>query len=114
MGISGLLTHCLEHRAECVEEVNLVEVAQNRGGIEILVDFYSFEHFVVRRLWRSLTRVTQNPLIRVLGGEYELFDKAFRKLYTDLKAVGITWVIFIDGAKGWLEETVCFFFPNCS
>ena len=55
MGIRGLLSYCLEHRQECVETVDLVEVAQQRQGIELLVDFYSFEHLLVRKFWKSLS-----------------------------------------------------------
>ena len=47
MGIRGLLSHCLEHRQQCSNVVDLVEIAQQKGGIELLVDFYSFEHLLV-------------------------------------------------------------------
>ena len=100
MGVRGLWTHCLENRAKCVEVVNLVDIARDRGGIEILVDFYCFEHYLIGKLNTTLNKVFRNPLLLVQGGEYKMIDEFIRKLFLDLKAVGITLVTVKDGAKG--------------
>ncbi|KAK7486146.1 hypothetical protein BaRGS_00022612 [Batillaria attramentaria] len=42
MGIRGLLSVILDRKSECSQTVDLIQVAKERGGIEILVDFYSF------------------------------------------------------------------------
>ena len=100
MGIQGLLSYCLEHRAECAVFENLVDVSARNRGIEILVDFYSFEHHLLSNFWKSLGSCSRNPYLRFLGGEYGAFDSYVSKLVSDLKALDIHLVMFIDGAKG--------------
>ena len=100
MGIRGLLTAIIERKEECSEAVDLVQVAKERGGIELLVDFYSFEHLLVRSLWQSLAAFKQNEFLRILGAEYETMDAFVGKIATDLKSLGISLVFYIDGSKG--------------
>ena len=83
-------------------------VAQSRGGIEILVDFYCFDHYVIEKLSDSLNKVSKNTRIHVQGGEYRTVDEFVRKLYTDLQAVGITLVTVKDGAKGRTHSVMLF------
>ncbi|KAL8584107.1 hypothetical protein ACOMHN_011722 [Nucella lapillus] len=100
MGIRGLLTAIVERKETCSETVDLIQVAKDRGGIEILVDFYSFEHLLVRALWKSLATFKQNEYLRILGAEYETIDAYVGKLVKDLKSLGISLVFYIDGSKG--------------
>ncbi|KAK7094195.1 uncharacterized protein [Littorina saxatilis] len=100
MGIRGLLTAIVERKEECSETVDLVQVAKERGGIEILVDFYSFEHLLVRSLWKSLAAFKHNEFLRILGAEYETMDAFVGKIARDFKSLGISLVFYIDGNKG--------------
>lgn len=104
MGIRGLLTAIVERKEQCSETVDLVQVAQERGGIEILVDFYSFEHLLVRALWKTLAAFKHNEFLRVLGAEYETMDAYMGKIAKDLKSLGISLVFYIDGNKGASSE----------
>jgi hypothetical protein len=100
MGIRGLLSQCLQRRDECVEEVDLVDIARKKGGIEILVDFYSFEHMVLPKFWKGLSSLRYNNYLRILGGEYgsiETFIKRFVEIFKQLK---ISLVFFLDATKG--------------
>ena len=103
MGIRGLLSLCMKRRDQCVEDVDLVAVARSRGGIEILVDFYSFEHMVVPKFWKGLSTLRNNQFLRILGGEYKslkIFIKRFIEIFKQLK---ISLVFFIDATKGCSE-----------
>lgn len=103
MGIRGLLSHCLRRREECVDEVDLVALAKSRGGIEIIVDFYSFEHMVVPKFWKGLSSLRNNQFLKILGGEYkslETFIKRFIEIFRQLK---ISFVFIQDATKGCSE-----------
>ena len=100
MGVGGLLSYCLENKASCSETVDLVKVAQQRGGIELLVDFYSFEHFLLKNIWKTLSGLAGNEFLRILGGEYGAIDAVLTKLVKDLQSLEVHLVFFIDGAKG--------------
>ncbi|XP_033764261.1 uncharacterized protein LOC117345304 [Pecten maximus] len=105
MGVQGLLSACMRQRNACVEEVDLVQVARNRGGIEILVDYYSFELFVLEQFWFSLCHHQHNDYLWIMGGEYASLDVYLKKLILDLKALRINLVFYVDGAKGASTET---------
>lgn len=82
MGIRGLLSHCLRRREECVDEVDLVALAKSRGGIEIIVDFYSFEHMVVPKFWKGLGSLRNNQFLKILGGEYKSLEiNLYQEIY---------------------------------
>jgi len=100
MGVYRLLSYCLDRRQQCVEYVDLVEEAASKDGIEILVDYYSFQQFLVKKYWDALSAVTNNPYLRLLGGEYRSLDEYMTKLIKDLQSLDIHFVMFIDGAKG--------------
>ena len=100
MGVFGLLSHCQARRDECMEFVDLVQIAKDRNGIQLLVDFYSFEHMLLRNFWSSLSSCCGNQYVRILGGEYGAFDVFITKLIKDLREQGIELVMFIDGSKG--------------
>lgn len=101
MGVYGLLSHCLQHRDQCVEYVDLVEVAASKAdGIEILCDFYCLEHMLVESFWRSLWLLSQNSCIEILGGEYSSLGEYVSKLICDLQSLKIRLVMYVDGAKG--------------
>lgn len=100
MGVFRLLTYILDHRDSCAEFVDLIEVAQQNGGIEILVDYYSFQQTMVAKFWKSLSSCSGNPFLKLLGGEYGAFDAYISKLVKDLQALDIKLVMFVDGSKG--------------
>ena len=100
MGVQGLLTTCLRQRDDCTEEVDLIEVARQQDGIELLVDFYSFEHQILYKFWFALCQLRGNEYLRILGGEYGSLEKYLRKFIEDLKDVGISLVFYCDGTKG--------------
>lgn len=104
MGIRGLLSYCLERKQQCCQVVDLVEVARQKDGIEILIDFYSFEHLIYRSLWKGLTRVYNNPYLRICGGEYASIDAYLSEFINNLKSLGITLVFFMDANKGSSTE----------
>lgn len=105
MGITGFLSWCLNHQGECCEFVNLVEVARQRKGIEILVDYYSFQHFILEKIWINLGRLRNNLYLRISGGEYKSIGLYVKKLIKDLQSLDIRLVFFIDSAKGCSKET---------
>ena len=100
MGVHGLLSECLSRRNECTEIVDLVDVARQKGGIEILVDFYCFQQLLIANFWKSLAGLSKNDFLRISGGEYGSLDVYLTKLIKDLKALDIHLVMFVDGAKG--------------
>lgn len=106
MGVRGLLGYCLDHKSECVRYVDIVEVAKEKGIIEILVDFYAFMHYVRQRFWRTMTTVNNNPFMRLMGGEYAALDTYLTKLIADLRSCGIHLVMYVDGARGSSKTTM--------
>ena len=106
MGVQGLLTTCLKRRDECTEEADLVEVARQQDGIELLVDFYSFEHQILYKFWFALCQLRGNEYLRILGGEYASLNRYLTKFIEDLKSVGISLVFYCDGAKGTSTEAL--------
>ena len=101
MGVFGLMSHCIQRKEECVEYVDILQVAEEKkGGIQLLVDFYSFEHLLLRSFWSSLSSCSGNLHLRLLGGEYGALDVFISKLIKDLRSLNIELVMFIDGAKG--------------
>lgn len=101
MGIRGLMSVIQKHSSECSQTVNLIEIAHEKGGIELVVDFYSFEHLVITdSLWKSLGSFKMNESLRIMGAEYATIDAYISKLITDLKSLGISFVFVLDGSKG--------------
>ncbi|XP_046370575.2 uncharacterized protein LOC124144991 [Haliotis rufescens] len=100
MGIRGLLSYCREHIPTCADTIDLVEVARQRDGILILVDFFSFEHLILEHFWRGLSDMCHNPYLQFDGGEYKTIDAYLSKFVNDLKSLGIGLVFYVDGAKG--------------
>ncbi|XP_053379809.1 uncharacterized protein LOC123527654 [Mercenaria mercenaria] len=106
MGVRGLLSACLEHQDECADTVDLIEMAQRRNGIELIVDFYSFQQEILSKFWTGLSRLRGNSYLRILGGEYATFDTYVKKLVSDLKSNDISLVFYIDGGKGSSTEAL--------
>lgn len=106
MGVRGLLSSCLQHQDDCTDTVDLVEEARRKSGIELLVDYYSFQQEVVSKFWIGLSRLRGNDYLRLLGGEYGTLDAYITKLVQDLKSLDISLVFFVDGAKGSSTETL--------
>ncbi|KAK3609667.1 hypothetical protein CHS0354_035953 [Potamilus streckersoni] len=104
MGIRGLLGCCLYKRDECSEMVDLVAIAEKQDGIELLVDFYSFEHLISKNFLRSIQKFKKNPYIFMNGGEYSNLDRYVSKLVQDLKSLNISLVFYLDGTKGSSDE----------
>ncbi|CAH1774513.1 unnamed protein product [Owenia fusiformis] len=100
MGIRGLLSFILEARDQCVNYQDLVNIARERNGIEILVDYYSFQQYLVERFWQGMEKHCTNEFLKLYGGEYKSLDRFVTKLVTDLKSLDIHLVMYVDGAKG--------------
>ncbi|XP_013382983.1 uncharacterized protein LOC106153553 [Lingula anatina] len=100
MGVRGLLSYCLCNQEQCVEYYDLIEEANRKGGLEILIDYYSFQQMILTNFWKSLRAVKHNPYLRLEGGEYSTLDAYLSKLVQDLQSLGIHMVFYIDGAKG--------------
>ena len=105
MGIGGLLSWCFNNQRECCEFVNLVEIARKRNGIEILVDYYSFQHFIFNKICASLGHLRNNLYLQVIGADYKSIAQYVKKLVKDLQSLDIRLVFFIDSAKGCSKET---------
>ncbi|XP_046559213.1 uncharacterized protein LOC124268225 [Haliotis rubra] len=104
MGVRGLWTYCRENLPSCAKAVDLVRVAKQRHGINILVDLCAFEVFLVRQVFVALQDVTDNPYLPILGGEYGAIDAYVSKLVSDLKSLGIELLFFVDGCQGSSQE----------
>ncbi|KAH3779765.1 uncharacterized protein LOC127841801 [Dreissena polymorpha] len=104
MGVQGLLSTCLENAEQSTESYDLILEAQRRGGLELIVDFYSFQQEIVLKFWKGLSQLRNNPYLRILGGEYATLDAYISKLITDLRSLGIELVFYIDGGKGSSTE----------
>lgn len=105
MGVRGLLSTCLRRQDECVEQVDLIEVAREKNGIEILVDYYSFQQFLIYKFWYGLQQYRNNEFLRICGGEYGTLEAYITKFVKDLQALDITLLFYVDGAKGTCTET---------
>lgn len=99
------MSYCLSHQEECVEYFDLVTIASMRGGIELLCDFYAFEQSLVEYFWQSITSISGNPYLMLLGGEYRSLDEYITKFVKDLQALSIKLVMFVDGSKGSSRST---------
>ncbi|KAK6177281.1 hypothetical protein SNE40_015410 [Patella caerulea] len=104
MGISYLLTYCLNEENGCKEEVDLVRVARERNGIEILVDYYNFLHNIRQKFAESLCENSGNEYLRLCGAEYATFDKYVCNILKNLNFANIRLRFYIDGAKGSCKE----------
>lgn len=100
MGISGLMSKCLDNKDKCADLVDLVQVAQERDGIEILVDLYCMQYFLLSQFYKSQMAVLKNPFLKILGGEYNALDQYITKFIKDLQSLKINLVFFIDGCRG--------------
>ena len=107
MGVWGLLSACLRQQNTCTEgEEDLVQIARQRDGIELLVDLKSFQYTIMYKFWTALSALRENPYLKILGGEYGSLDRYVTKLIEDLKSLGIKLVFFDDGAKGSSMEAL--------
>ena len=99
MGVRGLLGFIKKNESSCAEYVDLVEVARQRGGIELLVD-QTFEYKLEDNMFKSLSTSYGNPYVKLQGGEYLHVHEYLSKFVNDLKSLGIDLVFYFDGAKG--------------
>jgi hypothetical protein len=90
MGVKGLMSTILRRQEECVDFMDLVEVARQKGGIEILVDYYSFQNFIIQKIWTGLSQYRSNEFLRLCGGEYGTIEEYITKFVQDLKSLDIT------------------------
>ncbi|WAR13845.1 hypothetical protein MAR_003950 [Mya arenaria] len=100
MGVRGLLSTCLKDADACSDTYDLVQVAQQRGGIELIVDFNSFKYHILSKFWKGLSQNRGNHYLRILGGEYASLDEYVTKLVKDLISLDIHLVFYIDAEKG--------------
>ena len=101
MGIKGLMSEILQKREQCMTKYDLVEEAKrSSSGIELLVDYYSFQLHLTSALWRSLSHKTGNKYLRLIGGEYQALDIYVTKFVKTLQALNIHLVWYADGSRG--------------
>ena len=100
MGVRGLIDVILEEQDVCVDVVDLVLVAQERGGIEILVDFHSFKFFIMDAFQKSISKHYNNDYLCVTGGEYKALDAYLEQFIRILRDLQISLVMLEDGGKG--------------
>ncbi|XP_048250170.1 uncharacterized protein LOC124111193 isoform X2 [Haliotis rufescens] len=100
MGVRGLWTYCKENLSSCAKLVDLIRVARQRHGIDILVDLCAFQVFLSSKIFEALANVTDNPYLEILGGEYGAIDAYTSKLISDLRSLGIELIFFVDGCQG--------------
>lgn len=105
MGVQGLLFHCLKNQKHCCTFVDLVEVAREQNGIEILVDYYCFANWVYEKFITNLLNLNQNRYLLLYGGEYSSLSTYATALIKNLQSVNIHLTFFIDGARGSCKET---------
>lgn len=100
------MSFCKRNQDDIIEEVDLIEVAKEKeGGIEILVDYYAFQQWLVGKFYDGLCKFKDNPYIKILGGEYASFEAYLTKFVEDFKSLGIALVFYVDGAKGSSGDT---------
>lgn len=108
MGVRGLITTIRKRQEECVDFfdlVDLVEVARQKGGIEILVDYYAFQSFIIQKIWNGLSKDRNNEFLRLCGGEYGTIEEYITKFVQDLKSLDITLVFFVNGGQDTCTKT---------
>lgn len=106
MGVGGLWTYCKDNLPSCGQRVDLVQVAKQRHGIVLLVDYYSFEFLIIEKFWSTLSRATGNPYLKHSGGEYHTLNEYITKFIKDLKSLGIELEFVLDGAQGTSPEVL--------
>ncbi|WAR13840.1 hypothetical protein MAR_003945 [Mya arenaria] len=104
MGVRGLMSTCLEDVDACSDTYDLVQVAQQRKGLELIVDFNSFKHHILSKFWKGLSKNRGNDYLRILGGEYASLDEYVSELVKDLISLDIHLVFYIDAEKGSSNE----------
>ena len=101
MGVRRLWSFINKNKKDIVEYVDLVQIAKGHPNkLKILIDFYSFEHYLKDMFWKSTEQITGNPLLIFDGGEYDLMDAFILSFINALRSVNIELVFFLDGAKG--------------
>ena len=100
------MSHCLKHKSECVEFVDIVEVAKEKGSIEILVDFNAFMYYIMERFGEKMAAVGNNQFHKFMGGEYATLDAYLTDLIIGLRSCGIHLVIYVEGPKGNSKTTM--------
>ena len=99
MGVSGLMRYVLDSKVDLCLFVNLADIALKYQS-ELLVDFYAFEHYILSNFFSRLSKCSQNPYLKLLGGEYGALDAFVSKVISDLRQLGLELIFFIDGGKG--------------
>lgn len=99
MGIYGL-TRYVHKNQECIEYINLIEVAREMGGLELLVDGLPLIYHFVEKMWETLVKSSNNVSIMYQNIEFEAISSALRKMILDLRSFGINLRWYFDGCKG--------------
>ncbi|XP_055864784.1 uncharacterized protein LOC106074410 [Biomphalaria glabrata] len=101
MGVHKLWSYVKQNKAETVAYVDLIELAKSYPEkMNILIDFYCFEHFLTEKFLASLGNVNDIDSLIYAGGEYKLMDRTLRCLILELRRVNIEPIFYLDGAKG--------------
>ncbi|KAK0061631.1 hypothetical protein Bpfe_009013 [Biomphalaria pfeifferi] len=100
MGVHNLWSYFMQNVTETVAYFDLIELAKSYPEkMNILIDFFSFEHFLVEKFLARLGKADIDSLIYA-GGEYKLMDRTLRCLILELRRVNIEPIFYLDGAKG--------------
>lgn len=105
MGARGLLSQCLRNQNRCCTFVDLVKVAREENGVDILVDYCCFVMWIYGKFIHNLIYRTRNDLLTFYGGEYSSFSLYVSSLIKNLQSVNIYLTFLIDGVEGSCNET---------
>jgi len=98
MGVSKLLSYC-DNCEFTKENVNLITVAKDRDGIEILVDFASFQFKFNAQFWSMMAEQSNNNYLRVIGGEYDSLRTYLKDIIEGLSKVNIKLIFYVEGDR---------------
>lgn len=94
MGVRGLMTVILKNRGSCAQSVDLVKEAEDKNGIEILVDYDCLLSYVNRKLNEQYFETHGNPFLKILGGEYRVLEQRITNFVSILEKMKIKLVLY--------------------